>query len=314
VVTEPVLGKDKLVLQIQANLLRDKVEKTLIPDSYAPLLVDNGTRNRALAFYRRVRKQNFIHSDITTYFLQIAARRGFDAAEQKLNHYLREKPVAEQVRIYRHLYGALLFYGGVDITDGRSTFQIEIPQELAVKYPPNPYLAAISLPVTLTSAQYVATTEKRAEFFQFVKKLHFLSLHVADCTIQKLVDSYFNENTKLEPLILKFTKLAGVRAERDEIYARLQNGNAIKVDGGFVVRPQGNKIPYCERKTYLIQPNGEVKTMQFYAGSKENVYRLLKKKINSVRLEKCELSDATKKEFAIALKEVAPQLALVLLP
>jgi len=74
-----------------------------MPHEYVPLMVDPKTSKAAIAFYMKLREQNFINKTFNKHFLLLATKKGFERAERSLDKLLAKKPIKGEITIMADL-------------------------------------------------------------------------------------------------------------------------------------------------------------------------------------------------------------------
>jgi hypothetical protein len=309
-----ILGGEEATVEVYTIYLRKVGERFSLPTEYLPLLLNNESRRHAVAFCEFALQQHFAQNDVVTDMLKLAAKKGFTIAEAVLDNYIKERPIIGEVRVYQHSVRGCGYTRSVDFTEGLQAFEIDVPTLFRRRYPKNIYVKPIALPVSLTKTQYKKALKRIDGFFTLLQKLARLAPFVTRATTQKIADAFFNDRAECTILLAKFSKLADERAKRNAVYDRFKDGKTLEIEEGYIVFPNAEPVPYGEREPYFINKTGEVKGIKDYLVSKEKVYKLYLTGIKTVELEACEITKKTRAVIAKALKEIAPELALILLP
>jgi hypothetical protein len=313
-VKHPILNGEEAIVEVHHIRLKKREEPFSVPIEYLPLLLNNETRQHAVAFCEFALQQRFTQDDVVTDLLKLVAKKGFTIAEAVLDNYIKERPFISKVQVYQHSEYGREYAGSADFTDGLQAFEVEVPPLPHKKYPKNIYVKPESLSVSLTRTQYKSALKRIDSFFTLLQKIWRLTPFVTRATAQKITDAFFNNRTECTLLLSKFSKLANERAKRNAVYDRFNDGKALEIEEGYLVYPNVEPVPYSEREPYFINKTGEVKEIKKGWRSKKELYKLYLKGIKNVELEDCEITEKTRAAIAKALKEVAPELALILLP
>jgi len=320
-IRDPALESEELIVKVDDCRFRSKPQKGYrmqVPNEFAVLLADEKTKNRAQAFCARVQQQTFFDEDFIESLFKYTAKRGLDSAEKTLERIIKGRPKKGEITILRTLSSKGQPYNEyVDVTDGETAFTIQMPSTIAKQFRLNPYLKGNELYIHVTDSRYKKTLSNPQQFFNFLTILWAMHKYVASNTVTKIVDAYFKSPRKADVLIEKFAKEVEKRREGDEIYTKLEQGNVVRIQDAFLVKPDNREISYNERgHFFLVLPDGTILTLETSTPSKtkEILYRIKTKGLEAVKLTKDELENKTLTAIASRLKTVAPALVLIILP
>ena len=287
-----------------------------LPKVFSPLLIDEKTKERAERYCRNLLAQRFVSSLFIRDCLILAAKEGLQKAEERLEKIVQERPVKGQVKVYRHILSSgSASSNEVDVTDGEKAFTIYLPPQLTEKYPVNPYLYTESIYIGLNEEEWKMAEQELPELFNLLQVFSNIGPYVRSDTLEKIKKAFFRNREHAKRLVEKFSKLARQRRERDEIYRTIQT-RPVKVSDGFLVSIRNAEVPWEERGLYYVNTKGIIHRVQDRSthSIKQYLYRIVKKGVETATVTVCQPRRETRMAIASTLKEVAPELAVVILP
>jgi hypothetical protein len=316
VITDPAFGKDEVALMVDSPKFKMPNVDFEIPDEFAPLLVDETTRERAAALCLKIHEQKFCVSEPLKEILTLAEKKGLAAGEERLDKYIADRPALGKVQFYRSNHYGSYYDGCVDVTDGLDAYAISAPIKKGKNLPPNIYIHSASLSIDLTPNQLKKATQDMEGLFSLLETLAKLCSYVANSTIVNLKDAYFKNHKKYGKLLEKFGKIADWRRYCTDIVTTLKEKKVYCVKKSFLVNVDQHESSHDEKGLYLVSPNGRLRALNMEvkdAKSREQLGRMCKNGIPPSKLVKCTVGPETAHEIASALKDVAPQLALIIM-
>lgn len=314
-VTDKNLSSDVLVIHVDHSTFSTPETTFELPKVFSPLLINEKTSKRARRYCRRLLTQKFVVPAFIKNCLIFAAEKGLQKAEETLEKLVRERPLKGQLRVYRHiLTTGFPSSDEVDVTNGEKAFTIQVPPKVAERYPVNPYSHTEDINITLDKREWQIIKQKLADFFNLLLIFSDIGDYVRNDTLNKIKEAYFSDQKRAEKLIKKFSKLAKQRRERDEIYDKIQTQQAVEFSDGFLVGVEGYETPWQDRGLYFVTRKGKIYKIYITSSPRQQIYKIVKKGIEGTTLMEHQPQNETMVVIASALKEVAPELAVVIIP
>jgi hypothetical protein len=171
----------------------------------------------------------------------------------------------------------------------------------------NAYVTPTHLPFTLSAYAYKEAERQIGEFWDFAKRVRKCKEQLSDLRIEKTLQAFFSNRAEAYKLLEAAEADANHICRREETFNNLQHGDALKVQGGYLVGSSGN--------AYEVLEDGAVYKLDYQKpiDLREAVFRVVEdgkppKKLAGVS-EEWELTAVGKR-----IGKVRPDLAVIIIP
>jgi len=313
----PTLEKDEVVLILSKPNFKAGSKTFEVPHEFAMFLVDEQTSNRARQLCLNVSAEQFIHARTGYKLFEDAVKGGLEHAEAELEDYRQHRPKIGPVQLYCSTEYGTTYSGDYDLTDGKIAFNFGVDND--EKHPQNVYIQPLHTGIRLTKKQYSQAISDLNGFFSLVQTLWDLKGNVADATLDKIKDAYFKNKKQMNDLLEKFGKIAAFRKYCGKICLALSQKKVYALKKGFLVYVGDHEshAPHDERGVYWVTKEGKLQKLDVEitnAKGKERIGKICKNENVQEYASECSVEEETLREIAAALKNVASELVLVLMP
>jgi hypothetical protein len=311
------LNEDGLLLAekvlIQPKMLT--INGTTVPIMFAARVFNKKSRLHALAFLGRVKKLN-LTSAAQLLLLRKAGFDGFAKAEQLLKVFEQNKPKGEP----KLFIGLPLDFNRpsdacrVALCNGQETFDFIVVQHdkienwlRAQKLSVNVYGHGTIGPFRISEDEYYKIMAAPQKFFKIMQQLKACSTHVQEERLLKHFRAFFTDWQNAQKELDRLWNEVEVLNERDRLYAQLRNNKILEFSEGYLTL-FWNFLIYISKDGKVFRLKG------ITAESKKRaVYSAIKKGTPPKSVER-EHEKTVLKEVCDRLKNIAPELALIILP
>jgi len=311
------LNEDGLLLAekvlIQPKLLT--IDGTTVPMMFVAQVFSKKSRLHALAFLEQVKKLNLTRS-AQLLLLRKAGFDGFAKAERLLKVFEQNKP-KDEPKLFIDLpldFNRLLDACRVALCNGKETFNFIVFQHDKIenwlhtqRLPVNVYGHGTIGPFRISEGEYYEIKAAPSKFFKIMQQLEACSTHVQEERLLKHFRAFFTDGQNAQKGLDKLWNEVEVLNERDQLYAQLGNNKILKFSEGYLTL-------FWNLLVYVSEDGKVFRLKSITAESKKRaVYSAIKKGTPPKNVER-EHEKTVLKEVCDRLKDIAPELALIILP